>query len=463
MSGFKTISPVDGSVLVERPLHDTVAIDRTLSAAHRAQASWARTPLAERLALLERAVDHFVRQGTDIAAEITWQMGRPLVHSPGEIRGFEERARAMLALAPEALAPVVPLAKPGFRRRIERSPLGIVAVIAPWNYPYLTAVNAIIPALAAGNVVVLKHSHQTPLCAERFQAAFDHAGLPEGVFSHLHLSHEDTATLMADARIAHVAFTGSVAGGHAVVKALSQGFATAGLELGGKDAAYVCADAHLPAAIDTLTDGAFYNAGQSCCGIKRIYVQETRYQEFVEGVVDLTHRYTLGNPLDPATTLGPVVRASAADGLRDQVAQAIQLGAQQAIDQRRFADGGYGSPYLAPSVLLKASQSSPIVQEESFGPVLAILPVRDDAMAIQYINDSAFGLTCAIFSQDLERADRLAMQCETGTVFVNRCDYLDPYLSWTGYKHSGRGATLSVVGYEQLTRPHSIHMKELVV
>ena len=461
MSGLKTVSPVDGRVVVERALHTRTDVERTLQEAQRAQREWAHTPLATRVQIVEHAVTHFVSHGAAIAEEITWQMGRPLAHSPGEVRGFEERARAMLELAATALAPIEPAPKPGLRRRIERVPLGVVAVVAPWNYPYLTAVNAVIPALVAGNAVVLKHSHQTPLCAERFQAAFDHAGVPAGVFSHLHLSHADTSTLMADPRVAHVACTGSVSGGRAVVQAIGAGFATAGLELGGKDAAYVRADAHLPAAIDTLTDGAFYNAGQSCCGIKRVYVHHSKMDEFVDGVVALTHRYTLGNPLDPATTLGPVVRAAAADALRDQVKAAVGAGAQQLIRSSQFADGGVGSPYLAPQVLINVHQAMPIVREESFGPVLTILSVRDDDEAIEWINDSDFGLTSAIFSQDLERANALAMRCETGTVFVNRCDYLDPYLSWTGYKQSGRGATLSVVGYEQLTKPHSIHIKEL--
>lgn len=455
------ISPVNGQVYVEVALQSHKEIDATLSRAVEAQRRWALTPLVERMAIIDKAVSAFVAKQTEIALEITWQMGRPISHSPGEVRGFEERARAMLALAPSALSALVPPERAGFRRRIERIPLGVVAVIAPWNYPYLTAVNAIIPALLAGNAVVLKHSHQTPLCATRFTECLVAAQLPEGVFSTLQLTHADTALLMRDARIAHVAFTGSVSGGRAVVEAISHGFATAGLELGGKDAAYVREDANLSAAIETLTDGAFYNAGQSCCGIKRIYVAKSRYQAFVDGVVDLTSQYRLGNPTDPNTNLGPVVRANAADGLRAQVAAAVAMGASNLINVKQFADGGPGSPYMAPVVMSGVTQAMPIVQEETFGPVVCILPVSGDDEAVHFINDSAFGLTSAIFSQDLHVSDQLAMRLETGTVFVNRCDYLDPYLAWAGYKHSGRGATLSAVGFEQLTRPHSIHIKEL--
>ncbi len=454
-----TTSPVDGSIYVERPLADAAAIDAALDRATRAQPGWAAIPLAERIALLSRAVDAFVARGAEIAPEISWQMGRPVRHAPGEVRGFEERARHMLAIAPEALAPVEPAAKAGFVRQIKRVPLGVVAVVAPWNYPYLTAVNAVIPALIAGNAVVLKHSHQTPLCAERFAEAFMAAGLPEGVFQFLHLSHADTSRLMGDGRVANVCFTGSVAGGRAVVEATARGFATAGLELGGKDPAYVRADANLAHAIDTLVDGAFFNAGQSCCGIKRIYVADALYDAFIEGAVALTHQYRLGSPLDPETTLGPVVRTSAAEFVRGQVADAVRRGARQLVDTARFAADRVGSPYLAPQILVDVDHTMPIMREETFGPAVGIMRVRSDDEAVTRMNDSDFGLTASVFSADAAAAELIADRLETGTVFLNRCDYLDPALAWTGVKHSGRGCTLSRVGFEQLTRPKSYHFK----
>src|SRR5580692_6473815 len=385
---LKTISPVDGRIYVERPLETAAGIDRVLDAARAAQLAWGRTPLAARCEVLGNAVDAFVAKANDIAAEITWQMGRPIRHSPGEIRGFEERARYMLGLAPAALAPVQPGDKAGFDRRIKRVPLGVIAVVAPWNYPYLTAVNAVMPALIAGNAVVLKHSHQTPLCAERFHEAFAGAGVPAGVFQYLHLSHTDTARLMSEPRIAGVCFTGSVAGGHAVVAATAPGFATSGLELGGKDPAYVRADANLAHAVDTLTDGAFFNSGQSCCGIKRIYVAASRYDEFVAGVVDLTKKYRLGSPLDPHTTLGPVVRISAAEAVRAQVHDAVARGARQLIDESLFAASARGTPYLAPQVLVDVDHSMPIMHEETFGPAVGIMKVASDEEAIRLMNDS---------------------------------------------------------------------------
>jgi acyl-CoA reductase-like NAD-dependent aldehyde dehydrogenase len=455
----KTISPVDGRIYVERPLDTVAGIDRALDCALRAQAPWAALPLPTRCAILTKAVDAFVAKTNDIAAEITWQMGRPIRYTPGEVRGFEERARYMLNAAPQALAAIEPGEKAGFNRQIKRVPLGVIVVIAPWNYPYLTAVNAVIPALTAGNTVVLKHSHQTPLCAERFLEAFVSAGVPAGVFQYLHLSHANTARLMGDPRVASVCFTGSVSGGRAVVAATGAGFATAGLELGGKDPAYVRADANLGHAIETLTDGAFFNSGQSCCGIKRIYVAGSRYREFVDGVVDLTRKYRLGSPLDPDTTIGPVVRTAAADAVRSQVQEAVAHGARQLIDEKLFAASSVGSPYLAPQVLVDVDHSMAIMREETFGPAIGIMSVGSDEEAVRLMNDSDFGLTAAIFSADAARAETLGDSLETGTVFLNRCDYLDPALAWTGVKNSGRGCTLSRVGFEQLTRPKSYHFR----
>jgi acyl-CoA reductase-like NAD-dependent aldehyde dehydrogenase len=456
---LKTISPVDGRVFVERPLATHAAIDRALTAARHAQRAWGAAALAARCALLAKAVDAFVAEAHEIAVEISWQMGRPISHSPGEVRGFEERARYMLDIAPQALAALDVGPKPGFARQIKRAPLGIVAVVAPWNFPYLTAVNAVLPALIAGNAVVLKHSHQTPLCAERFDAAFRTAGIPEGVFQYLHLSHADTAALMADARVAHVCFTGSVAGGKAVVAATGRGFATAGLELGGKDPAYVRADANLAYAVESLTDGAFFNAGQSCCGIKRIYVAAPLYAEFVAGVVRLTHTYKLGSPLDPGTTLGPVVRTAAADAVLAQVHDAVARGARQLIEPSAFPAAVRGTAYLAPAVLVDVDHSMPFMRAETFGPAVGIMQVGSDEEALRLMNDSDYGLTAAIYSNDVERAEALGDALETGTVFLNRCDYLDPALAWTGVKDSGRGCTLSRVGFEQLTRPKSYHFK----
>lgn len=461
MTTIQCISPVDGSVYVERQTASSEEIEQTLSAAVIAQKKWKNAPIVERQALCSKAVDAFVSHGTDIAEEITWQIGRPISQAPGEVGGFEERARYMIEIAESSLADVKPVAKDGFTRYIKREPLGVVFVVAPWNFPYLTSVNAIIPALLAGNAVVLKHSAQTPLCAERLQQAFSEAGLPQGVFQYLHLTHDDTEHVIQSPEINFVAFTGSVAGGEMVERAAVGRFIGAGLELGGKDPAYVRKDANLQHAIETVTDGAIFNSGQSCCGIERVYVDESIYQEFVDGVVDLVSAYNLGRPDDTSTNLGPLVKASAADYVRGQIDEAVTAGAKALVDPATFSANEAGTPYLAPQVMIDVDHSMRVMTEETFGPVIPIMSVNGDEEAINLMNDSEFGLTAAIFTQDETGAIEIGNHIDTGTWFMNRCDYLDPALAWTGVKNSGRGCTLSSIGFEHMTRPKSFHLKKV--
>lgn len=455
----KTITPIDGSVYVERPLAGWSEVAAGLAKARKAQASWKQVALAERQKLLTKAVDAFVADRDAIAEEITRQIGRPLGQSPGEVRGFEERARYMIDIAASALADIDVGPKAGFTRFIRREPLGVVFVVAPWNFPYLTSVNAIVPALMAGNAVILKHSAQTPLCAERFAAAFKAAGLPDGLFQFFHLSHDDTSKLIGSDGIDYVAFTGSVAGGHAVTKAASGRFIGLGLELGGNDPAYVRADANLEHAVENLVDGAYFNSGQSCCGIQRIYVHADLYNKFRDGFADLTRRYSLGNPLESGTNLGPVVRAKAADDIRGQIGQAVKAGARALVDASQFKTDKPGTAYLAPHAFEVSDNANPIMQEECFGPVAALMKVASDDEAIRLMNDNPFGLTAAIWTMDERAAISIGDRIDTGTWFMNRCDYLDPALAWVGVKESGRGCTLSRVGYESLTRPKSFHLR----
>jgi acyl-CoA reductase-like NAD-dependent aldehyde dehydrogenase len=455
----KTFSPVDGSVYVERPIATDAQVQQTMENARQAQARWKRVALEQRIGIVHRFIDAFVARKEAIAEEITWQMGRPIGQSPGEVRGFEERARYMTSIAAISLADIDPGPKQGFRRFIRREPLGVVLVLAPWNYPYLTSVNAVVPALLAGNAVVLKHSNQTPLCAERFAECFQEADLPDGVFQFLHCSHDQSAEMIGSPLIDFVCFTGSVEGGHAVQKAASARFIGAGLELGGKDPAYVRADADMAHAIENLVDGAFFNSGQSCCGIERIYAHEKIYDEFVDGFVKLTRQYRLGNPLDAATNLGPMVRVRAAEYARRQVSEAIAGGAKSLVDAKAFPADREGTPYMAPQVLVEVDHTMRLMSEESFAPVIGIMKVKGDDEAIALMNDSRYGLTAAIWTSDMDAALSIGERVETGTWFMNRCDYLDPALAWTGVKDSGRGCTLSHIGYEQLTRPKSYHLR----
>jgi len=456
---FSVITPIDGSVLLERSYASEQQVAATLAAAREARRGWRATTLAERIALVNRAVDWLVANKSRAAEAITRQIGRPIAQSPGEIGGLAERARYMAAIAEEGLADLRPTPKADFERFLRREPLGTVLVLAPWNYPFLTAINTLAPALVAGNTVILKHSSQTPLVAELFAEAFAAAGLPAGVFQILHLDHAATLRLVAAPEIDFVAFTGSVDGGHAVQQAASGRFIGIGLELGGKDPAYVRDDADLPAAIENLVDGAFFNSGQSCCGIERIYVARRHYRDFVDGFVELTRAYRFGDPLDPHTNLGPMVRASAAELVRRQIAKATASGAQALIPTGHFAAASRGGAYLAPQVLIDVDHRMSVMRDESFGPVIGIMPVDDDAEAVRLMNDSRYGLTASIWTGDRDAAIRLGEAIDTGTVFMNRCDYLDPALAWTGVKDTGRGVSLSVLGYAQLTRVKSFHLK----
>jgi acyl-CoA reductase-like NAD-dependent aldehyde dehydrogenase len=453
------VSPVDGRIYASRPVATKKTIAATFDAARKAQEHWRRVPLAERAACCSAAVDAMLAMKDDIVPELAWQMGRPVRYGPGELRGFEERARYMIAIAEPALADIDPGPKEGFVRFVRRDPLGVVFTIAPWNYPYLTAVNSVIPALMAGNTVVLKHAASTLLVAERFQQAFDRADLPKGVFQHLVLSHPQVGEIIERGLANMVCFTGSVAGGKAMEKAAAGRFIHLGLELGGKDPAYVRSDANLSHAIENLVDGAFFNSGQSCCAIERIYVHQQVWGDFLGGFVELTKKYALGSPLDQATTLGPLVRREAAAFVRKQIAAAVRAGARAHIDRRAFPMDEPGTPYMAPQVLTDVTHRMSVMKDESFGPVIGIMRVAGDREAIELMNDSPYGLTAAIWTEDVEAAQSIGREIATGTVFMNRCDYLDPALTWTGVKDTGRGATLSRVGYEALTRPKSYHLK----
>ncbi len=456
---IKCVSPVDASIYAERPIASDEAVKQAFEKAKAAQAGWQALSIGERAKYCSSAVDAMIGMRDEIVQELAWTMGRPVAFGAGEVGGFEERARHMISIAEMSLASVFPGPKEGFEREIKRVPLGTVFTIAPWNFPFMTAVNSIIPALMAGNVSVLKHASATILIGERFEKAFSAAGLPDGVFQHLVLSHDQTNHIISSNWCDMVAFTGSVPAGRTIEQAAAGTFTPVGLELGGKDPAYVRNDANIAHAIENIADGAFFNSGQSCCGIERIYVHEDVYDEFVPGFVELVKGYKLGRPVDQATTLGPLIKASAADFVRGQINEAVEAGATAHIDPADFPMDEEGSAYLAPQVLTGVDHSMRVMTEESFGPVVGIMKVANDEEAVRLMNDSEFGLTAAIWSEDVAAARAIGDQLETGTVFMNRCDYLDPALAWTGCKNTGRGCTLSSLGYEVMTRPKSYHLR----
>ena len=452
------ISPIDGSIFVSR---ETLSYKDARAATVRAkvaQVSWAALPLSDRIALVRAGVAAVGAMNDEIVPEIAWQMGRPVRYG-GEFSGFNERASYMAEIAEASLAPIEVENSDYFRRVIKRVPHGVVLVVAPWNYPYMTAINTIAPALIAGNSVILKHASQTPLVGERMAQAFHAAGIPKDVFQNIFLEHQTTSSLIEDRAFDFINFTGSVQGGKAVETAANGTFTPIGLELGGKDPGYVMDDADLDKAVDTLIDGAMFNSGQCCCGIERIYVHESLFKDFVDKAVAIVNNYKLGNPLDSETTLGPMAHVRFAEEVRAQTAEAVTAGAIALIDPSKFpTDGG---AYLMPQLLINVTHEMRLMREESFGPVVGIMPVKNDVEAIALMNDSDFGLTASLWTQDTSRAEAIADQIETGTVFMNRADYLDPALCWTGCKNTGRGGGLSIIGYHNLTRPKSYHLKKV--
>ncbi len=450
------ISPIDGAVVAERPAMAQAEARALADRARAAQAGWAARSVRERADIVLAGVEALAAVNDAVVPELARSMGRP-VRGGGEIGGVRERATYMASIAEDALADVPVADDEAFRRYLRRVPWGVVLVVAPWNYPYLTAINTVIPALIAGNAVVVKPATQTLLTGERLVDALHAGGVPEDVVSCAFLDHDTTDALIADRAFDFVNFTGSVAGGRAMERAAAGTFVPVATELGGKDPGYVMEDADLDAAVATLMDGAMYNSGQCCCGIERIYVHESLHDAFVERAVAWARAQVLGDPLDPATTMGPMASPRFAAAVRAQVDAAVAAGATAHVPPSAADDGG---AYLGPQVLTGVTHDMDVMREESFGPVVGIVPVADDDEAVRLMNDCRYGLTASLWTRDVERAARIGDRLETGTVFMNRADYIDPALVWTGTKETGRGAGLGVTGFHALTRPKSYHLKK---
>ncbi|MBO3760891.1 aldehyde dehydrogenase family protein [Ciceribacter sp. L1K22] len=459
MTMIQCISPIDGSVYAERPAMSLEAATEAVARTRKAQKAWARRPLEERVQLVLKGVARLNEMADEVVPELAHMMGRPVRYG-GEYKGFNERSNYVASIAADSLKPLVIEESASFERRIEREPHGVVFVIAPWNYPYMTAINTIAPALMAGNTVVIKHATQTLLVGERMVRAFVEAGVPDDVFINLFLDHQTTSALIAAGNFNFINFTGSVEGGRSIERAAAGTFAGLGLELGGKDPGYVMEDADLDAAVDTLMDGATYNSGQCCCGIERIYVHESLYDAFIEKSVAWVSNYKLGNPLDKETTLGPMANKRFAKVVREQIADAVSKGAKALVDPKLFPQDD-GGAYLMPQVLVNVDHSMAFMKDETFGPAVGVMKVKNDDEALGLMNDSPYGLTASLWTQDPERAARIGRDIETGTVFMNRADYLDPALCWTGVKETGKGGSLSVLGFQNLTRPKSYHLKKV--
>ncbi len=458
MSSHTVDNPYTGDVAATLEQTSPTALDAVLERARACARALRAMSVRDRIALVLRACERMEQRTDEIARDITRQMGKPLSQAKGEVGGMAGRLRHMASIAEEALADIVLPTKENFERRIAKEPLGVVLDLPAWNYPLLTAVNAVAPAVLAGNAVILKHSPRTPLCGEHFARAFAEAGAPEGAVQAIFLDYPRTEALVADARVDHVLFTGSVLGGHKMVAAARDRFMHIGLELGGNDPAYVAADADFDKAVENIVDGAMYNAGQSCCAVERVYVHHSLYDRFVDAVEPLVRAYVLGDPENEGTTLGPIAQPWHPKELAAFVGDAQEKGAKLVCGGRQTSIDGKGR-FFEPTVLRDVGQDCRLMQEESFGPILPIARVSSDEEALARMNASSLGLTASVWTSDRDRAHRLARQLEAGTVYMNRCDALDPALPWSGVKNSGRGVTLSALGFDALTRPKALHYR----
>jgi acyl-CoA reductase-like NAD-dependent aldehyde dehydrogenase len=449
-------NPFTGEPACEVELADGRTASVTLDRAREAARSW-RASLTDRIALCERAVAAMEARSEAIAADITRMMGKPLAQARGEVKTTAARARHMMSIAEASLADVVlPLA--GFDRRIVREPVGVVLDLPAWNYPLLTAVNCVIPAVLAGNAVIVKHSPRSPLCGEHFARAFSEASAPAHLVQALHCDHAQSERLVGDERVDQVVFTGSVFGGHRMVEAATRRFLHPCLELGGNDPAYVAPDCDLAKTVENVVDGAIYNAGQSCCAVERVYVHKSLYGRFLELAEALVRAYVMGDPTADATTLGPIAQRQHVAELEAFVSDAQARGGRVIAGGKAASVEGHGRFFEA-TLVADGDQSMDLFRRESFGPIVAAAPVGSDEEALEKMNDSRLGLTASVWTTDRDRAARLARALEYGTVFMNRCDYLDPALPWTGRKDSGQGVSLSTLGFEGLTRTKAIHFR----
>jgi acyl-CoA reductase-like NAD-dependent aldehyde dehydrogenase len=451
-------NPFTGEAACTVELIDDAAVGRVLDRARAGHKELRKTTVAERIALCERAVAAMETHIDAIAADIAHMMGKPIAQGRNEVKGMALRARHMMSIAERSLQDTIVQPKEGFDRRIVKEPLGVVLSLPAWNYPLLTAVNVIVPAVLAGNAVVVKHSPRSPLCGEHFARAFIAAHAPEGVMQTMHCDYPTTERAVADVRVDHVVYTGSIFGGHRIQGAGAGRFMHIGFELGGNDPAYVAPDCEIEKTVAGIVDGAIYNAGQSCCAVERVFVHKAVYKKFIDLAEPLVRAYVMGDPLDEKTTLGPIAQASHVTELEGMVIEAKAKGAKVVVGGRRASVDGRGRFFQA-TLIADLVPAMRLMRDESFGPILPVAMVESDEEALSKMNASPLGLTASVWTRDRERAMRMARLLEFGTVYMNRCDAVDPALPWGGMKDSGRGVTLSPLGFDQLTRPKALHFR----
>ncbi|KAK7741792.1 hypothetical protein SLS53_004856 [Cytospora paraplurivora] len=459
---IKTISPNTNEAIITRNGLSAEEVDLLPKTSAEAFKTWSKTSLAERQAIVKKALDWLSANEDELALEITTQMGRPIAYTAKEVQTAVKRGEYLIKISEDTLKDTDGEPEKGFKRYIRKVPVGPVLILFPWNYPYLTLVNSLLPALLSGNTVILKPSPQTPTIAEQVAKAFEHAGLPSGVLQYFHSgSPTIIESIVRNPLVSLVCFTGSVAGGLAVQKAAADRIVGVGLELGGKDPAYVRGDVDIAWAAEEIVDGAIFNSGQSCCSIERVYVDEKIHDQFVEAVQNVLKGYKLGDPFDKSTHVGPVISARSKETIEAHIKDALEKGAKDATPENEsFSNPPPKGNFVKPTLLTGVTHEMLVIKEETFGPVIPVLKVKNDEEALKFLNDSEFGLTASIWTKDTAKGVELSEEVEAGTVFVNRCDFPSPDLAWTGWKNSGKGQTLSRFGFDQFVKLKSFHIKD---
>jgi acyl-CoA reductase-like NAD-dependent aldehyde dehydrogenase len=448
-------NPATGRQIDERPADDAASVARKAAAARAAQPAWAATPLRERLGAIERFRAAIVADLGTLATTLTQEVGKPISQSRNELNGLLPRIDFFLAQTEQVIADEVVSDDGGMRERIGHVPLGVVANISAWNYPYFVGCNVIVPALLTGNAVLYKPSEFATLTGLHIARLLHGAGVPVDVMVPLIGGGEVGAALLQQ-RIDGLFFTGSHATGVRIASALAGKLIKLQLELGGKDPTYVRADADARSAAESLADGAMYNTGQSCCSVERIYVHESLHDAFVEHFVATVKGFKVGDPMSPDTYIGAITRAPQLAVLDAQVADARAKGAKLLIGGQRLPGPGN---WYAPTVFTDVDHTMELMREESFGPIIGIQKVRSDDEAVRLMNDTRYGLTAGVYTTDEARARELLTRVNAGSVYWNCCDRVSPRLPWSGHGDSGIGLTLSTHGIQTFTRPKAWHLR----
>jgi acyl-CoA reductase-like NAD-dependent aldehyde dehydrogenase len=448
-------NPADGSPIGEIPADDASSVARKAGQARAAQPAWAGRPLAERRATIARFRTGVAAELETLAATLTQEVGKPLAQSRNELNGFLGRIDFFLGAVEASTAPETVHAEGGMTERIAHDPLGVIANISAWNYPYFVGGNVFVPALLTGNAVLYKPSEFAALTGLHIARLLHGAGVPEPVFAAL-IGAGDVGAALLEQHVDGVFFTGSAATGAKIAAAMGPRLVRLQLELGGKDPTYVAEDADPRAAAESLADGAMYNTGQSCCSVERIYVHERIHDAFVEHFVATVKGFKVGDPTEPDTYIGPITRPAQVAVLEAQVADALARGATLRTGGRRIERAGH---WFEPTVLTNVDHSMALMRDESFGPVIGVQQVSGDDEALALMNDTRYGLTAGMYTRDQARAAALLARVNAGSVYWNCCDRVSPRLPWSGHGDSGVGVTLSTYGIQAFTRPRAWHLR----